>query len=80
MNKKAKTAILAVLVILIGYGGSYVSVRSTRAETTAKGKRVLFPNEALATFFRPMSALDHALTGTESGVGNTETAPPDDEK
>jgi hypothetical protein len=76
MNKKLKTPLAAVLVLLLGYAGSYGAMRTVRSETTAAGKRLLFPNRILAAVYLPLSALDRALTGMQSAVGNDETPDP----
>lgn len=76
MNPAAKKTILALVVIVLGYGGSYLPIRLIRADKNEKdGKTyVVFPNEMLAKLFKPMSALDAAITGAQAKVGGNEPA------
>jgi hypothetical protein len=71
MKPNLKKTILCVLIVLVGYAGSYVSIRVTRSDKSAKdGKTsVVFPSEGLATFYRPLSAIDGAMTGMQVRVG-----------
>jgi hypothetical protein len=70
MKPNVKKAILAVIIVIIGYAGSYVSIRVTRADKSKDGKTyVVFPSNGLATLFRPMSAIDGAITGIQVRVG-----------
>jgi hypothetical protein len=75
MKSKPVKALIALLIIAIGYAGSYLAIRMTRTDKNGGNSIVVFPNDTLAALYKPMSAMDKAMTGAGSRVGQAEEAP-----
>jgi len=74
MKSKLAKAALALVILLVGYVGSYIPMRLTRMDKSERTGRpvVVFPNSTLASIYRPLSAIDRAITGTRSSVAAPE--------
>ena len=72
-----KRALLALLVLLLLYTGTYATYRSTHVERWERDGRdyVIFSNGALYYFFRSASLVDSRLTGMNFHIGPHQDRP-----